>query len=134
MADSFLDIQNILGIYSKEVDDALYEVCKEVGKDAVNLVKSKSPVNEKNTQHKGRYRRGWTMDLQKGFGVVEATIHNRTDYQLTHLLEREHVGKNQYGVWGTVHPKSEGHISDAEKIAVAQYEKEVEARLKEIGG
>ena len=30
------------------------------------------------------------MNIEKGFGTVEAVIHNKTDYQLTHLLEHGH--------------------------------------------
>ena len=134
MADSFLDIKDILGTYSKQLDDELYNVAKEVAKTGVNTMKSVSPVNKKATSNKGRYKRGWRMQVEKGFGTVEATIYNATDYQLTHLLERPHVGKNQYGVWGTVHPKSEGHISKTQEEVSKEFEKEVVKRIQELGG
>lgn len=131
MASSdFVDITSILGTYSTEVDRMVKEVADEVAKDSVKKVKAASPVNVKNTSHKGSYKKGWRASVEKGFGTVREVIHNETDYQLTHLLERPHIGKNQYGVWGTVYPKSEGHISKVQEEANQYFVAEVERRIK----
>lgn len=127
----FSEITSILGGYSASLDKAIQEIANDVAKDAVKKVKASSPVNKKNTSHKGKYRKGWRMDVEKGFGTVSATIHNETDYQLTHLLERPHIGKNQYGVWGTVYPKSEGHISKVQDDANLYFETQVERRIRD---
>lgn len=129
---SIIDLKEVLGGYSKEIDDLTKEIAEEVAKECVKKVKDASPVNQKNTQHKGRYKRGWRMDIQKGFGTVEATIHNKTDYQLTHLLERPHAKKNQYGVYGTTYPKSEGHISKVQEEATREFEKELVRRIENL--
>lgn len=126
----FVDITSILGEYSSSIDSMVKQIADEVARDAVKKVKVSSPVNKKNTSHKGRYKKGWRMDVEKGFGTVSATIHNETDYQLTHLLEKPHIGKNQYGVWGTVYPKSEGHISKVQDEANQYFETEVERRIR----
>lgn len=128
--NSFVDITSILGEYSASLDSMVKQIADEVARDAVKKVKASSPVNKKNTSHKGKYKKGWRMDVEKGFGTVSATIHNETDYQLTHLLERPHIGKNQYGVWGTVYPKSEGHISKVQDEANQYFETEVERRIR----
>lgn len=128
--NTFIDLKEVLGGYSKEIDDLSYEIAKEVAREGVKEIKEASPTNKKDTQHKGRYKRGWRMDIEKGFGTVQATIHNATDYQLTHLLERPHVGKNQYGVWGTVYPKSEGHISKVQDEVSREFENELVRRIK----
>lgn len=128
---SILDIKEILNDYSKEVEDDMFEVAKQVAEESVEMIKAESPVNEKDTKRKGRYKRGWRMELTKGFGTISATTYNKTDYQLTHLLERPHVGKNQYGVWGTVYPKSEGHISKVQEEANKLFEEKI---TKKLGG
>ena len=106
--NSFVDITSILGEYSSSIDSMVKQIADEVARDA----------------------KGWRMDVEKGFGTVSATIHNQTDYQLTHLLEKPHIGKNQYGVWGTVYPKSEGHISKVQDEANQYFETEVERRIR----
>lgn len=127
---SILDIKDILGEYSKDLDDYMYSLAKDIANKGVREVKNASPTSKKNSSHKGRYKRGWTMSIEKGFGTVQATIHNKTDYQLTHLLERPHIKKNQYGTYGTTYPKSEGHISKVEQQVVKDFETELESRLK----
>ena len=54
---SILDINEILGEYSKELDDTLYEQAKEIAKDGVQDLKRTSPLNKNNTQNRGRYKR-----------------------------------------------------------------------------
>ena len=129
---SIVDLKDVLGGYSKEIDDLTKEIAEEIARDGVKRIKELSPVNQKDTQHKGRYKRGWRMDIQKGFGTVEATIHNKTDYQLTHLLERPHVKKNQYGSYGTTHPKSEGHITKVQEEVSKEFEKELVRRIQAL--
>lgn len=125
---SILDINEILGEYSKELDDAMYEEAKAIAKDGVQELKRVSPVSPNKTSHKGKYRRGWTMDIEKGFGTVQAVIHNKTDYQLTHLLERPHVIRNKYGTWGTSKPKV--HIAPVEQRCIKEFEEKVTRKIE----
>lgn len=126
MANSILDIKEILGEYSKEIDDNMYEIAKEIARDGVKKLKSTSPVNQKNTRNKGRYKRGWTMDIEKGFGVVEATIHNKTDYQLTHLLEKPHLKRNG----GYTIPKV--HIAPVEQDCIQDFKRQLKERITNV--
>lgn len=128
--NTFIDLQDILGGYSKEIDDLSYEIAKEIAKEGVKEIKNASPVNVMNTQRKGSYKKGWRMDIEKGFGTVEAIIHNATDYQLTHLLERPHLKRNQFGSYGTTYPKSEGHISKVQDEVSREFENELVRRIK----
>lgn len=122
-----IDIKDILNTYSSEVNEELYDIAKQVAKECVEDVKASSPVNVKHTSHRGSYKKGWRMDIEKGYGTVEATIYNKTDYQLTHLLERPHL--NRTGTRKVI-PKSEGHISRAEQTAIKEFERKLEMRLK----
>lgn len=38
----------------------------------------------------GRYARGWSCTTRAEGGHVTCEVHNRTDWQLTHLLEKGH--------------------------------------------
>ena len=125
MDSSLIDIQEILGEYSKELDDALYEQAKEIAKDGVLELKRTSPINKNNTSNKGRYRKGWTMDIEKGFGTVEATIHNKTDYQLTHLLEKPHLKRNG----GITIPQV--HIKPVEEKCIKDFEEKITRKIEE---
>ena len=126
--DSILDINEILGEYSKELDDTLYEQSKAIANEGVQELKRTSPVNPNKTSKKGKYRRGWRMDIEKGFGTVEATIYNKTDYQLTHLLEKPHVIRNQYGRWGTSKPKV--HIAPVDIQCSKEFEEKVTRKIE----
>lgn len=126
---SLIDIQKILGTYSKELDDALYEEAQRIAKEGVQELKNTSPINQKNTTNKGRYRKGWRMEIEKGFGTVQATIYNKTDYQLTHLLEKPHVIRNKYGEWGTSTPKV--HIKPVEEKCIKEFEEKITKRIEE---
>lgn len=122
--NSIIDIQDILGDYSKEVDDALYQEAQEIAKEGVQELKRTSPINQKNTSNKGRYRRGWRMDIEKGFGYVEAIIHNKTDYQLTHLLEKPHLKRNG----GLTVPKV--HIAPVEEKCIKDFEEKLTRKIE----
>lgn len=121
---SIIDIKDILGEYSKELDDALYEQAKTIAKDGVQELKHTSPINQRNTNNKGRYRKGWRMDIEKGFGTVEAVIHNKTDYQLTHLLEKPHLKRNG----GITIPKV--HIAPVEQKCIKEFEEKLSRKIE----
>lgn len=124
----FDEIKDILGEYSKDIDNELYEEAKAIAKEGVQELKRTSPISKTKTSGKGRYRRGWRMDIDKGFGEVEAVIYNATDYQLTHLLERPHVIRNKYGTWGTSKPQV--HIKPVEEQCVKQFEDRVTRKIE----
>lgn len=126
MANSILDLKEILGEYSKEIDECMYEEAKTIAKDGVNKLKATSPINKKRTKNRGRYRRGWTMTIEKGFGVVEATIHNKTDYQLTHLLEKPHLKRNGGYTTPIV------HIEPVEQECIQDFERKLVERIKNV--
>lgn len=122
---SIIDINEILGEYSKELDDTLYEEAQKIAKDGVQELKNTSPVNKKTTANRGRYRRGWRMEIERGFGTVEATIHNKTDYQLTHLLEKPHLTRSG----GVTTPQV--HIAPVEEKCIKEFETKITRKIEE---
>ena len=60
--------------------------------------------------------------------IVNIVVHNKTDYQLTHLLENGHVIRNKKGDWGRTRPIK--HIAPVEQWANSELPEEIERALK----
>lgn len=81
------ELQN-LGV---QVSDDMQAVFDEVGKEAAQKLRQTSPKNPKG-KHSGRYAKGWTYEKGKRTRNNSAVgiVRNKTDPQLTHLLEYGH--------------------------------------------
>lgn len=123
--DSILAIKDILNEYSSDIQDAITQEAIAVSKKGVAELKNNSPKNT------GKYRKGWRVKTEKGKGYVSCVIHNATNWQLTHLLEKPHAIRNQFGSWGTSIPKP--HIAPVEQQCVSEYKKNVERIIRNGG-
>lgn len=123
--ESILDIESILNEYSKDIQEGIKEAAYKVAEDGKNKLQVTSPKKT------GSYRKGWRVDKRDGQGYVHATIYNGTDWQLTHLLEKPHVIRNQYGTWGTSKPQV--HIEPVEQECIQAYERQVEQVINNGG-
>lgn len=99
----------------KEVLDEVNEDVKNSTKKNINIVSKESVAKLKSTSPRktGSYAKGWGTKKQ---GEMDVVVHNRTDYQLTHLLENGHVIRNKKGTYGRTHPVK--HIAPVEEWAV----------------
>lgn len=79
------EITKALEEYSEEVDIALERTKNDLARQAVKELKSTSPVGTR-----GKYQKGWRV---KKIGRMRV-VYNKTDYQLTHLLEKGHAKRN----------------------------------------
>lgn len=81
------EIADALSEYAEGVQEDVNEIITDTGKETVKELKSTSP------KRLGDYRKGWAVKnvSQKATEKV-VTVYNRTDYQLTHLLEHGHGG------------------------------------------
>ena len=116
LADAVIDA---LETYSEEITEDVKAEVTEAGNYAKQIVKEASP------ELTGDYKKGWTVKVAyDGPNDRRVVIHNRTDYQLTHLLE--------YGFVGRDGDRKEGkaHIADAQIKAEEYFEKRVEDILK----
>ena len=118
---SLLDIKNILNDYSKEIQEAISEETIRTAKEGKQSLKEASPKN------KGNYARGWRVKTEKGFGYVSSTIHNATDHQLTHSLEKGHLNHNGGKV------PAQPHIAKVEQDVIRTYTSNVEKIIKNGG-
>lgn len=122
---SILDIVDILNEYSSDIQEAIAEEVQSVAKRGASELKSTSPKNT------GKYARGWRVKTEKGNGYVSSTIYNATNWQLTHLLEKPHVIRNQYGTWGTSRPQV--HIKPVEEKCITEVERNITEIIKNGG-
>lgn len=83
------ELDNYVGVTDEAVDKGVSETAKA----AVKKLQSAHPAGS------GQYG-SWDKSYNKGWTVTKtkrdkkATIHNKTDYQLTHLLEKGHAKVN----------------------------------------
>lgn len=125
--DSLLDINDILAGYGDEIQQLVQEEAEKIAKEGVKELKATSPKNKRNTAHRGRYAKGWRVKKEYKRGEVHCIIHNKTDYQLTHLLEKSHLKRNG----GKTKPII--HIKPVEEICVSKYLENVENGIRKAG-
>lgn len=108
-------LKEYLEDYEEDIFDSVKEVTDSITKKAVKDLKNASPSLT------GSYAKGW----QKQKGKVNKNskytvkIHNKTDYQLTHLLEFGHASRN--GSWVNARP----HIREIEEKYKKEYGEEL---------
>lgn len=115
-------IREMFDEYSVELKRATNNSIDVVAKESVKMLRSSSPKKT------GSYARGWGIKRERGSGGINTvTVHNRTDYQLTHLLEKGHVVINGKGTYGRApaHP----HIAPVEAWAISELPAEIEREL-----
>lgn len=101
--------------YANEVGEAVEVAAQKNAKLGVKLLKASSP------KLTGSYATGWrAKKLDNGQWV----IHNATDYQLTHLLEKGHAKVGG----GRVAPKV--HIAPVEEYLIETFLEDVEEAIK----
>jgi len=116
-------VRQLLVEYGDDSIEILSNATKNAARKTVADLKSQSPVGKE-----GKYARGWSHKAQKsGITKYTETVYNRTDYQLTHLLEKPHAtGK------GGHYPSKKDHtgiIARIEEENVNSFIQEVESKL-----
>lgn len=97
-------------------------------KKTQNILRNTSPHTDR-PNRKTPYRRGWTVDVNPQKGKYALQIWNKTNWQLTHLLENGHFVTNINGGLVWVSPRK--HIYPAYLQIREPYIKEMEnAKLK----
>ena len=115
------EIMKALENYSDDISEVVEEVSNDVGKEAVGELKTTSP------KKRGSYAKGWRLKKDKlGRNRYSVKIHNKTDYQLTHLLEFGHVTRNGGRT------KAIPHIRPAEEKYSKEYEKKLRQKIWSI--
>lgn len=122
-------ITDALASFGVQIDEEVQAVFDEIGQEAVQKLRSTSPVNRKSKQG-GRYAKGWRYErARKVHGVTQSYVYNKTDPQLTHLLEFGHPIVRNGSVVGNAEPKE--HIAPVAKWVAEEANKRI---TKAIGG
>lgn len=77
-----------------ELRQKVNEAVKETAKTGAKMLKQSTDYNDRT----GEYRKGWNAKLRRGkytsVTMTEEYSVNNRKYQITHLLEKGHVGRN----------------------------------------
>lgn len=118
---SDINLENFNGI---DVKIMYEEICDEYARKCCDGVVAKSPLKS------GKYKAGWITEGQKdGEEIYTAKVRNKTDWQLTHLLENGHliVNKRNGAGWASPH----AHIRPAFQEVKGKFIKSIrKAELK----
>ena len=116
-----------VSVQMKEVLDEVNKEVREAGIKGINKVSKESVSKLRNTSPKktGSYAKGWAAKKE---GEMDVVVHNRTDYQLTHLLENGHVVRNKKGTYGRTSGKK--HIKPVEDWAINALPEEIMREIK----
>ena len=118
--ENFSDEMNfLLDQYGDSVFSITMSITKKISDEAAAKLRTAGGF----TDRRGRYRKNWVAELRKYASrwKVIATVYNKKEYRLTHLLEKGHRAFNQYGNSGkttTAYP----HIADVEAWAITAFE------------
>ena len=110
-----------LAQYGDHVTDILEVATKNAARGSAKELKASAPTG-------GSYARGWSHKAKKGGAYkLSETVYNRTDYQLTHLLEKPHATGG-----GGHYPKYvdyTGTMASIEEEYTNKFEEEVLAKI-----
>lgn len=108
-----------LSEYSQGIADEIKKAADKATDDAVRELKNTSPVLT------GSYAKGWRKkNTYEDRRSKRNTVYNKTDYQLTHLLEKGHASRNGGRVAAKV------HIQPVEEKVVADFEERVKGAIE----
>lgn len=110
------EIMKQLQYYAADVKEKVEEAKDEIAKEIMQEIRAKSPTGKR-----GEYAKGWRIK-RTGKKLI---VHNKTNYQLTHLLEHGHIKKD-----GSGRTQEKIHIAPAEQKGIKDYLKKIERAIK----
>ena len=89
-------VNEILSEYGDKASEALVQAVEETTTEAVQKVKTDSPVHRgpypaSRGRTPGTYKKSWRKKTEKGRLSVSSIIYSNKEYRLTHLLENGHA-------------------------------------------
>ena len=124
MATESVSVQmgKILDRYSEKVQQVTNSAIDSVSKESADKIRNNSRVKT------GSYARGWAVKKSTNGKIRGAIVHNKTAYQLTHLLANGHVIRNGVGTYGRA--PAIKHIAPVEAWAAEELPAEIERKLR----
>lgn len=120
-------LQKILDEYAGELNGVIDKTFNSVAKETKDEVVQNSPRDSGDYAGDWAIKRATKRGRGKLLGGVEVVIYNKKHYRLTHLLEKGHVVRNQFGTYGRApaHP----HIGLAEEHGERKLLAELQSKL-----
>ena len=118
------DVTDILHEYTYEVQEGIQEEAQKVSKQAADELKATKNTYKIRT---GKYNKGWRVNVKKGKGTINCTVHNGANWQLTHLLENGHLTRSGSRTRAFI------HIKPVEEKSVNKFTTNVEKIIKNGG-
>lgn len=118
-------IDDILETYSDEVINDTKEVVDEVTKEALRITKAHAPIDDRNVDRKGKYKKSIKkITVYESITEKRNIIHaSNGEHRLTHLLELGHATVN--GGRTKEHP----HFKMGNDYVLQNYEKKLKNKL-----
>lgn len=111
------EVMKYLTDYVEDIEEGVEEVTDKICKEAVTELKQTSPKRQ--GTRKNPYWKGWTKKKESKGRRYTTKIYNKTNYQLTHLLENGHATRNGGRT------KAQPHIKPVEEKYNKLYEEEI---------
>jgi len=112
-------VKDYLEIYVEDIGEAVEETSPQIGKEARDELKQTSP------KRTGDYAKGWTVRKdKKNKNYYTVKVWNKTNYQLTHLLEFRHATRNGGRT------KAIPHIRPVEEKYKEKFEKQLKEKIR----
>ena len=113
------EVEKLLNEYKEDVEIEVSDICEAAGKKGAQALKNDSLAKFKRHGDGKRYGSGWTVTVERDRMKTTATIHNKTHYQLAHLLENGHAKRGGGRV--PAYP----HIAPVEQEIIQTVEREI---------
>ena len=113
------EIMKQLQYYAADVKEKVEEAQEATAAKMIAELKADSP---KGNRMKKQYAKGWGIKRMP----KKIIVYNKTNYQLTHLLEHGHVTKN-----GTDRTEAQIHIRPAEEKNIRDYIGKIERAIEQ---
>lgn len=116
-------LSNYLESYADDITEDVKDTTDTLTKEVVEELKQTSPRGK--GSRKNPYYKGWTKQAGKvNRGRYTVKVHNKTNYQLTHLLEFGHATRNGKRT------KAIPHIRPVEEKYNKTYEQRIATAIK----
>ena len=116
------EVMQYLTDYVEDIEEGVKETTDNISKEAVKEIKQNSPRGK--GKRNNPYWKGWTKKKDAKGRKYTTKIYNKTNYQLTHLLENGHATMNGGRT------KAQPHIRPVEEKYNKLYEQEIKKVIR----